>query len=253
MLGSRLRRGTATEEDQVLLRQWIRAHDPPMSYVSSVLREVLGYQNTPRLKTVGTLVDKLRREESNLFEMDDIAGLRLEPVADRLEQDAVVAAIVEHFPGSRVRDRRATPSTGYRAVHVIVRIDVHRVEVQVRTRLQHSWAETNEKLADLAGRGLRYGEPHPDPTITVIHERFLLAAEAIASYEAVEATFKQHVARHHRSGVSTADVIGGAPESRIEDIQVVLDSAKADAQRLVGLLKEAVLMYETSNPPSEDQ
>jgi hypothetical protein len=33
------------------------------------------------------------------------------------------------------------------------------VEIQVRTRLQHEWAELFEKLADQLGRGIRYGEP----------------------------------------------------------------------------------------------
>src|SRR6266704_1936073 len=46
-------------------------------------------------------------------------------------------------------DRRDTPSHGYRAVHVIVRHSGKLVEIQVRTALQHLWAELSEKLADL--------------------------------------------------------------------------------------------------------
>ncbi|TDQ53768.1 RelA/SpoT domain-containing protein [Actinorugispora endophytica] len=59
----------------------------------------------------------------------------------------------------RVIDRRAAPSHGYRAVHVVVYPHGIPVEVQVRTRLQHEWAEAFERFADAVGRGVRYGEP----------------------------------------------------------------------------------------------
>ncbi len=48
---------------------------------------------------------------------------------------------------------------GYSAVHVIVFPEGAPVEIQVRTSWQHEWAELFEKLADLIGRGIRYGEP----------------------------------------------------------------------------------------------
>src|SRR6185312_32792 len=40
----------------------------------------------------------------------------------------------------------------------IVFIRSLQVEIQVRTQLQHQWAELYEKLADKIGRGIRYGE-----------------------------------------------------------------------------------------------
>ena len=54
-------------------------------------------------------------------------------------------------------DRRKAPSKGYRAVHVIPRIGEKRIEIQVRTKLQHLWAEISERLADLMGADLKYG------------------------------------------------------------------------------------------------
>jgi ppGpp synthetase/RelA/SpoT-type nucleotidyltranferase len=56
-----------------------------------------------------------------------------------------------------VIDRRVKPSNGYRAVHVVVREVGLPVEVQVRTDLQHVWAESSEKLADAFGSQLKYG------------------------------------------------------------------------------------------------
>lgn len=63
-----------------------------------------------------------------------------------------------------MKDRRAEPSFGYRAVHVIVKVRGRPVEIQVRTRLQDLWAQIVERLADEWGRGIRYGEPPSDPT-----------------------------------------------------------------------------------------
>jgi ppGpp synthetase/RelA/SpoT-type nucleotidyltranferase len=45
---------------------------------------------------------------------------------------------------------------GYRAVHVVARVDQLPVEVQVRTAWQHQWAESFEKIADRLGRSIRY-------------------------------------------------------------------------------------------------
>jgi ppGpp synthetase/RelA/SpoT-type nucleotidyltranferase len=54
-------------------------------------------------------------------------------------------------------DRRNNPSHGYRAVHLVVRYEKKLVEIQVRTHLQHLWAELSEKLSDQVGLALKYG------------------------------------------------------------------------------------------------
>jgi putative GTP pyrophosphokinase len=46
-------------------------------------------------------------------------------------------------------------------VHVIVRVNDKAVEVQVRSRLQHLWAELSERLADVSGPALKYGAGDP--------------------------------------------------------------------------------------------
>jgi len=56
-----------------------------------------------------------------------------------------------------VVDRREHPSYGYRSVHVIITIADKPVEVQVRTSLQHAWAEFSEKLSDVVDPTIKYG------------------------------------------------------------------------------------------------
>jgi Region found in RelA / SpoT proteins len=118
-----------------------------------------------RPKTTGTIIDKLRRhgESMPLHSMQDLAGIRVVGAFSFADQDRLTAEIVRRFPADprepRIRDRRAEPSHGYRAVHVIVTLDDVTIEVQVRTLGQHLWADLMERLADRLGRGIRYGEP----------------------------------------------------------------------------------------------
>lgn len=75
------------------------------------------------------------------------------------QQDAAAAAIAEAFamaPEKSVKDLRTHPHNGYRAVHVHLKLRRAMAEVQVRTELQSKWANTYERLGDLAGRAIRY-------------------------------------------------------------------------------------------------
>jgi ppGpp synthetase/RelA/SpoT-type nucleotidyltranferase len=132
----------------------------------------LGITPTARIKTTGTILEKLERLGGSwLKSIHDIAGMRIVGTFDRKGQDALVARLVELFAdGSRspeIVDRRVTPSHGYRAVHVIVVVRSIPVEIQVRTQLQNEWADLFEKLADKIGRSVRYGEP-PQHWLTAV-------------------------------------------------------------------------------------
>jgi ppGpp synthetase/RelA/SpoT-type nucleotidyltranferase len=154
-------------EDDALLERCLGAYDEVKEVVRRRLGE-LGYAATARTKTTGTLVDKLRRETgAKLANVQDVAGCRITVDGTRLDQDAVVARIVEAFGGGdrepKVIDRRERPSAGYRAVHVVVFVDGLPVEIQVRTQLQNLWAQLTEQLGDLWGRAIRYGGAPDDP------------------------------------------------------------------------------------------
>ena len=130
-----------------------------------------GFSPTTRVKTQGTLIEKLRRESGmRLSRVQDLAGARI-VVSDRLEQDQARDRICAHFTAAghpcRVRDRRDDPSHGYRAVHVIVQFGGIPIEVQIRTELQDSWAQIVERLGDQWGRGLRYGAGPEMPSAEV--------------------------------------------------------------------------------------
>ncbi len=116
------------------------------------------------IKNTGTILEKLRRSGgSGLKSMQDLGGMRIVGMFDRRGQDEVTEWVCVLFADEerapKVIDRRAAPMHGYAAVHVIVFPDDAPIEIQIRTARQHEWAELFEKLADLVGRDIRYGQP----------------------------------------------------------------------------------------------
>ena len=157
-LGERLRASASPDDDNLdLLQRFRELYSVPLASAQALLRDRLGLEATARLKTTNTIVEKLRRERTRLAEMQDIAGIRIVSEMGLTQQDEMVTSIVALFPGARIVDRRARPSHGYRAAHVIPLVEGRLVEIQIRTKLQDHWAQAMEKLADKEGRDIRYG------------------------------------------------------------------------------------------------
>lgn len=119
--------------------------------------EKFAWHAVGRTKSRATLLDKLQ-DGKNLDSIRDVAGVRIVANCTLSQQSMLADALCEHFDAERqVIDRRENPTFGYRALHVEVRIDDTPAEIQIRTRLQHIWAEIYEGLADNWGRQIRYG------------------------------------------------------------------------------------------------
>lgn len=158
-LGDRLRRNIPIEPDDLEQLQAIRAeYFLPAREVQRVIRETTGHAATSRVKTDKTIIDKLIRDKTRLSTMHDIAGVRVIAEVTLREQRDLANELLGTFGGAQLVDRMTEPRFGYRALHVIARHDGFPVEIQVRTTLQHLWAEALEKMSDIWGRGVRYGE-----------------------------------------------------------------------------------------------
>lgn len=156
-LGDRLKKGAITEDDLRLLDQYRRSFSEAYEFVVETIRRELKLAPTGRpAKSTTSISDKLRRESIRLTQIQDIAGCRL-IVADVANQDAVVTSLKGLFENATAIDRRAKPSHGYRAVHVVVNSSGKLIEIQVRTELQHLWAELSEKLSDIEDPAIKYG------------------------------------------------------------------------------------------------
>jgi ppGpp synthetase/RelA/SpoT-type nucleotidyltranferase len=79
-------------------------------------------------------------------------------------------------------------------VHVIVSVDELPVEVQIRTKAQHLWAEVFERLADRLGRAIRYGGLPQEPGATMgQHSAQDLLAQVIEASQGIAITEKLEV------------------------------------------------------------
>jgi ppGpp synthetase/RelA/SpoT-type nucleotidyltranferase len=171
-LGKRLIAATPpSDADLQVLHELLEARSELLEEAIGRVKDELALDLTSRVKNTGTILEKLRRQGGwTLGSMQDIAGMRIVGDFDRRGQDVAVDALVRVFSdvgrAPKVIDRRTEPMHGYRAVHVIVFPGGAPLEIQVRTSWQHEWAEMFEKLADLVGRGIRYGEP-PRPPVSV--------------------------------------------------------------------------------------
>ena len=154
----------------VVAEEFRQAHRAPMVSAGMDLRSCIEAEGLAaaelgqRLKRMPTIVDKLRRLPTmKLSSLQDLGGCRAV-----LATQAEVARVQERFMISSkdrngvedtVRDYVARPrDSGYRAVHVWTRYRGLRIEIQLRTQLQHAWAAGVEDLTALTGVNFKSGD-----------------------------------------------------------------------------------------------
>lgn len=165
-LGARLAKkpGPPNPADLAQLLELLSTYSVALDQATERVRDAIGFAPSARVKNTGTILEKLDRYGGSwLKSIQDLAGMRLVRSQSRAEQDTLTAEILGIFDSDskspKVIDRRVAPIQGYRAVHVVVYPDGFPIEIQIRTQMQHEWAEMFEKVADVLGRGIRYGEP----------------------------------------------------------------------------------------------
>ena len=179
-LGERLKEDNHTESDLRLLDEYRRSFGEAYEAVVKAVRQSGEFPTGRLAKSTLSIAEKLRRESIRLSQMQDIAGCRI-VVKNIVEQDQFVESLKVLFPGASVIDRRDNPSYGYRAVHVVVEMFGKPVEVQVRSFLQHLWAELSEKASDVLDPMIKYGGG-PDEWRGILID----SSEVVAKYEEAE-------------------------------------------------------------------
>lgn len=156
-LGETLKQAPVSRESLIALDQYRLTFHMAIAQVRSALSEQCGVQCTLRpSKSTPSIIAKLIRQPSTrLTQIQDIAGLRV-IVKDYAEQDALRDKVKALYPDCKIYDRRKKPSFGYRAVHLVIKVDNRLVELQVRTEFQHLWAQEFERCADNYGQDIKY-------------------------------------------------------------------------------------------------
>ena len=157
-----------------LANQWRACHAYPINTFQATLRRKLkNFSGDPiiaqRLKRMPTVIEKLRRyPDMQLTTMQDIGGVR----AVLGSIDDVYKLAAEYKTKSRFAheltkeyDYIQCPrdEDGYRSLHLIYkyknsqnpRYDDLRLELQIRTKLQHTWATAVETMGTFLGQALK--------------------------------------------------------------------------------------------------
>ncbi len=202
--------GKSYEEAVLVLSLWRGIHAHPSESLKTFLARKVKTLKFPspivaqRLKRTPSIIGKLKRfPDMGLDRMQDIGGLRvvLNKIEDvyALHESLINTKAFRHQLDLPPRDYIKDPKTdGYRSLHQIVRyrnakhpeLNGLRLEIQIRTKLQHSWATAVETLGIIQNASFKTGEGEED------YRRFFRLASALFSiYE------KQPVVAEYR-GVS---------------------------------------------------
>lgn len=156
-----------------LLDEYRKAHLTPLSEMTLELQEWLAqygsrYYIAQRLKRKPQILRKLRRFSVRLTQLQDIGGCRIilstNPDIDKLLLflkecvDKQSDMSIERVTDYRVRGR---DDSGYRALHLILSRSGYKLELQVRSRIQHYWAESIERTSVIYGFYLKELEGNP--------------------------------------------------------------------------------------------
>jgi ppGpp synthetase/RelA/SpoT-type nucleotidyltranferase len=175
---------TVFDQEIEILSEWRSLHALPLDVVSRQLQKRAGSIDSSatfsqRLKRFTSILAKLRRESTmQLTTMQDIAGCRA--VVSTIEQAYELKRKYEEYSIRRpqagpelvhkwTKDYIRSPKEdGYRSVHFVMKyrasdpLHEHcnglRIEVQIRSRLQHAWATAVETASTVTNQALKSGE-----------------------------------------------------------------------------------------------
>lgn len=153
--------------------EYRKAHLQPLSETTIELQQLLDnygaqYYIAQRLKRKPQIIRKLNRLHVRLTQLQDIGGCRIivntnSDVERLYEYLKEVVATQNVFTIGRDTDyrERGRDDTGYRALHVILERSGCHLELQIRSRIQHYWAESIERTSVIYGHHLKEQEGDP--------------------------------------------------------------------------------------------
>lgn len=154
--------------------KWRACHAYPINTFQSTLRTKLrGYRDEPivaqRLKRMSTIIDKLKRyPDMQLTTMQDIGGVRailgsVEDVYKLAKNYRENERLPHELYNEKDHIQNPRNEDGYRSLHLMYKYkNDHvkeynglRVELQIRTKLQHIWATAVETMGTFLGQALK--------------------------------------------------------------------------------------------------
>lgn len=154
-------------DSESIFDEFRQQHLQPLTSTTVELQNWLKEAGTPyiivqRLKRKPQILRKLRRFPVRLTQLQDIGGLRI-----IVDQNSDVDKLVEYIQKllkrqSAVRIKKIVnyrekgrDDSGYRATHVILDREGVVLELQIRSKIQHYWAELIERTSVIYGHHLK--------------------------------------------------------------------------------------------------
>ncbi len=177
--GRILSRDTEEDIDKYILYtdsfdEYRKNHLEPLSKTTVELQQWLSqfgkeYFIAQRLKRKPQILRKLKRFSVRLSQLQDIGGTRV-IVEQNKDVEELVNFLKDRFETSKdlrivkLTDYRGEgrEDSGYRAYHLILERDGYKMELQIRSKIQHYWAETIERTSIIYGQHLKELQGHSD-------------------------------------------------------------------------------------------
>lgn len=157
-------------EYEDVLDKYREEHLQPLTETTLELQHWLtGYESdyyiAQRLKRKPQIIRKLGRLSVRLTQLQDIGGCRI-IVEKNADVDRLLSFIEDQVRNQstlsidRVTDYRdrGRDVTGYRALHILLSRGGYKIELQIRSRIQHYWSESIERTSVVYGYYLKEGE-----------------------------------------------------------------------------------------------
>lgn len=173
--GIALSKGEFRSEEELLelegvFDEYRKSHLQPLSETTIELQNWLNayggsYYIAQRLKRKPQIIRKLNRLSVRLTQLQDIGGCRI-IVEKNQDVDKLRKFIEEkistqsNFKLNRSTDYRekGRDDTGYRSLHLMLEKNSIKLELQIRSRIQHYWAESIERTSVIYGYHLKEKE-----------------------------------------------------------------------------------------------
>lgn len=151
-----------------------KAHLKPLSETTLEIQRLLSnsgaeYYIAQRLKRKPQIIRKLKRLSVRLTQLQDIGGCRI--IVEKNKDVDLIATFLRDkasaeagFNITKVTDYRekGRDDTGYRSLHVLMEREGRSLELQIRSRIQHYWAESIERTSVIYGHHLKEKEGDPE-------------------------------------------------------------------------------------------
>lgn len=228
-------------ELEEIFDEYRKAHLQPLSETTLELQRWLSaydsdYYIAQRLKRKPQIIRKLNRLSVRLTQLQDVGGCRI--IVDKDTDVDQLHAFIENRVNAqsnlkidRITDYRekGRDITGYRALHILLYRSGYKLELQIRSRIQHYWAESIERTSVIYGYHLKEGEG--DPAVIGYFQRL---SDAFYEIESGRQPSPQVTLEIDQLKTSSEKIIESSDKGRVFDSYVNEDIIKTLTEKEAG-------------------